>query len=305
VDRVRANKLDVPLRNVFDTLQTYLGSLYVNDFNRFGRTFQVVTQAEGSFRAEAEDIARLRTRNGSGDMVPLGSLIAVERRGGPDRVVRYNMFPAAEVIGDAAPGRSLGTAMQTMDRLAGELPPGVATEWTDLAYQARLAGNTALFILPLCVLLVFLVHAAEYESWLLALAIILIAPMCLPFALAGVSLRGMENDLITQIGFIVLIGLAAKNAVLIVEFAKQQEEAGKDRFAAAIEACRLRLRPILMTSLAFILGVLPLVVAKGPGAEMRQALGTAVFTGMIGVTFLGLLLTPVFYVVLRRFARRR
>jgi multidrug efflux pump len=305
IDRVRANKLNVPLRSVFETLQAYLGSVYVNDFNRFGRTFQVLTQAEGEFRAEAEHVARLKTRNGAGQMVPLGSILDVEWRSGPDRVVRYNMFPAAEVNGDAAPGGSLGTAMKAMERLAGDLPPGMAIEWTDLAYQAKLAGNTALLIFPLCVLFVFLVHAAEYESWLLALAIILIAPMCLPFALAGVWLRGIDNNLITQIGFIVLIGLAAKNAVLIVEFAKQEEEAGKDRFSAALEACRLRLRPILMTSFAFILGVLPLARAKGPGAEMRQALGTTVFTGMLGVTVLGLLLTPVFYVVLRRFAPER
>jgi multidrug efflux pump len=305
VDRVKASKLGIPLQNVFDTLQTYLGSLYVNDFNRFGRTFQVLAQAEGEFRAESEDVARLRTRNGAGEMVPLGSVLNVERRGGPDRVVRYNMYSAAEVNGDAAPGKSLGAAMEAMDRLSGQLPPGTAIEWTDLSYQAKVAGNTALFIFPLCVLFVFLVHSAEYESWLLSLAIILIAPMCLPFALAGVALRGIDNNLITQIGFIVLIGLAAKNAVLIVEFAKQQEETGKDRFSAALEACRLRLRPILMTSFAFILGVLPLAVAKGPGSEMRQALGTTVFSGMLGVTVLGLFLTPVFYVVLRKFAERR
>jgi len=303
VDRVKANKLNVPLGNVFDTLQTYLGSLYVNDFNRFGRTFQVLAEAEGEFRTQAEHIARLKTRNGAGDMVPLGSILDVEQKGGPDRVVRYNMFPGAEVNGDTAPGGSLGTAMKAAERLAGTLPPGMALEWTDLAYQAKAAGNTALFIFPLCVLFVFLVHAAEYESWLLSLAIILIAPMCLPFALAGVWLRGIDNNLITQIGFIVLIGLAAKNAVLIVEFARQEEERGKDRFAAALEACRLRLRPILMTSLAFILGVLPLALAKGAGSEMRETLGTAVAAGMLGVTVLGLLLTPVFYVVLRRFGR--
>ena len=303
VDRVRANKLNVPLGNVFDTLQTYLGSLYVNDFNRFGRTFQVLAEAEGEFRTQAEHIARLKTRNGSGGMVPLGSILDVEQKGGPDRVVRYNMFPAAEVNGDTAPGGSLGTAIKAIERLAEDLPPGMAIAWTDLAYQAKAAGNTALLIFPLCVLFVFLVHAAEYESWLLSLAIILMAPMCLPFALAGVWLRGIDNNLITQIGFIVLIGLAAKNAVLIVEFAKQEEERGKDRFSAALEACRLRLRPILMTSFAFILGVLPLALAKGAGAEMRQTLGTAVVAGMLGVTVLGLLLTPVFYVVLRRFAR--
>src|SRR3989449_11466123 len=227
-------------------------------------------------------------------------------RSGSDRIVRYNMFPAADVNGDAAPGGSQGTAMATMERLAAQvLPPGMQVEWTDIAYQAKLAGNTAIYLFPLCVLFVFLVHSAEYESWSLPLAIILIAPMCLPFALLGTWLRGLDNNLITQIGFIVLIGLAAKNAVLIVEFAKQQQEEGKDRFAAAIEASRLRLRPILMTSFAFILGVLPLARATGPGAEMRRALGTAVFSGMLGVTLFGLFLKPVFYVILRRSAAPR
>ncbi len=300
IDRVKAEKLGVSLASIFDTLQTYLGSTYVNDFNVFGRTFQVRAQAEGGFRTEDDDIARLKTRNAAGQMVPLGSVLDVKWRSGPDRVVRYNMFPAAEVQGDAAPGGSEGTALDTMERLAAQkLPDGFGIEWTDLAYQARLAGNTALFVFPLCVLFVFLVHSAEYESWSLPLAIILIAPVCLPFALLGVWLRGMDNNLITQIGFVVLIGLAAKNAVLIVEFAKQQEEEGRNRFDAAIEACRIRLRPILMTSFAFILGVLPLARATGPGAEMRQALGTSVFAGMLGVTVMGLFLTPTFYVVLR------
>ena len=304
IDRVKAEKLHVPLANIFDTLQVYLGSLYVNDFNRFGRTFQVLAEAEGDFRAEPEQLMLLKTRNEAGDMVPLGSVLNLEWRNGPDRVVRYNMFPSAEVNGDAAPGGSQGTAMATMERLADQgLPLGMQIGWTDIAYQAQLAGNTAIFLFPLCVLFVFLVHSAEYESWTLSLAIILIAPMCLPFALLGTWLRGMDNNLITQIGFIVLIGLAAKNAVLIVEFAKQQQEAGKDRFAAAVEAARLRLRPILMTSFAFILGVLPLARATGPGAEMRQALGTTVFSGMLGVTLFGLFLTPVFYVLLRRSAR--
>ena len=302
VDRVKAEKLGVPLASVFDTLQVYLGSVYVNDFNAFGRTFQVRAQAEGAYRAEPEDVVRIKTRNAAGDMVPLGSIVNVEWRSGADRIVRYNMFPASEVQGNAAPGGSQGTALSAMERLAAStLPPGMQIEWTDLAYQAKLAGNTAALIFPLCVLFVFLVHSAEYESWSLSLAIILIAPMCLPIALLGTWLRGMDNNLITQIGFIVLIGLAAKNAVLIVEFAKQQQdEHGRDRFAAAVEAARLRLRPILMTSFAFILGVLPLAVASGPGAEMRQALGTTVFSGMLGVTLFGLFLTPVFYVLLRR-----
>jgi len=300
VDRVKAQKLQVPLENVFDTLQVYLGSAYVNDFNRFGRAFQVRAQAEGKFRAQPESVAQLKTRNLAGEMVPLGSILELKWRNGPDRVLRYNMFPAAEVNGDASAGESQGTAIATMERLAAEtLPPGIGFEWTDIAYQAKLAGNTALFLFPLCVIFVFLVHSAEYESWSLPLAIISIAPLCLPFALLGVWLRGIDNNLITQVGFIVLIGLAAKNAVLIVEFAKQQEEEGKDRFTAALEACRLRLRPILMTSLAFILGVLPMARASGAGAEMRQALGTAVFSGMLGVTLFGLFLTPVFYVVIR------
>jgi hydrophobe/amphiphile efflux-1 (HAE1) family protein len=305
IDRIKAQKLDVPIANLFDTLQVYLGSVYVNDFNRFGRTFQVRAQAEGAYRAEPEDIVRIKTRNASGGMVPLGSVVNVDWRSGSDRIVRYNMFPAAEVQGNAAPGGSLGTAMETMERLASQvLPPGMQIEWTDLSYQAKLAGNTAIFIFPLCVLFVFLVHSAEYESWSLPLAIILIAPMCLPFALFGTWLRGMDDNLITQIGFIVLIGLAAKNAVLIVEFAKQQQESGKDKFAAAVEASRLRLRPIMMTSFAFILGVLPLAIATGPGAEMRQSLGTAVFGGMLGVTLFGLFVTPVFYVLLSRGAHR-
>jgi multidrug efflux pump len=306
VDRVKAQKLGVPLGNVFDTLQVYLGSLYVNDLNLFGRTFQVRAQAEPSFRAEPRDIERLKTRSGSGAMVPLGSLLDLKQQAGPDRVVRYNMFPGAEVNADAAAGGSMGTAIAVAERLAAQLPFGFGLAWTDLAYQAQLAGNAGLLIFPLCVLFVFLVHSAEYESWSLPLAIILIAPMCLPFALLGIWLRGMDDNLITQIGLVVLIGLAAKNAVLIVEFAKQQEDDhGKDRFGAAIEAAHLRLRPILMTSFAFILGVLPLARAHGPGAEMRQTLGTTVFSGMLGVTILGLFLTPVFYVVIRGFAARR
>jgi multidrug efflux pump len=301
VDRVKANMLNVPLANIFEALQVNLGSSYVNDFNLFGRTFQVRAQAEGSYRAEAEDIRRLKTRNAAGAMVPLGSVVNVDWRSGADRVVRYNMYPAAEVQGDASLGYSSGDAIAAIERLASEkLPAGMAIEWTDLAYQQRLAGNTALYIFPLCVLFVFLVHSAEYESWALPLAIILIAPVCLPFALAGIAGRGMDNNLITQIGFVVLIGLAAKNAVLIVEFAKQLEEEGMSTIEAAVESCRLRLRPILMTSFAFILGVLPLAVAEGPGSELRQVLGTAVFFGMLGVTAFGLFLTPAFYVILRR-----
>ncbi len=306
VDRTKAKKLNVPLNSVFDTLQVYLGSVYVNDFNLFGRTYRVTAQAEGPFRSEPADIAKLKTRSASGDIVPLGSLVDVRWTTGPDRVVRYNMFPAAEINGDTAPGFSSGQAITTMEGLARKvLPGGMGFEWTDLAYQQIIAGNTALFIFPLCVLFVFLTLAAQYESWSLPLAVILIVPMCLLCAIAGVWLRGMDNNILTQIGFVVLVGLASKNAILIVEFAKARQEEGKDRFAAVVEASRLRLRPILMTSFAFILGVVPLVWATGAGAEMRQALGTAVFSGMLGVTFFGLFLTPVFYVVIHRFAERR
>jgi multidrug efflux pump len=239
-------------------------------------------------------------------MVPLASVLNIEWRSGPDRVVRYNMYPSAEVQGDSAPGFSSGQAMAAIEQIGAEvLPPGMTIAWTDLAFQEKLAGNTAIYIFPLCVLFVFLVHSAEYESWSLPLAIILIAPVCIPFALAGIFFRGMDNNLITQIGFVVLIGLAAKNAVLIVEFAKQLEDEGRDRFDAAVEACRLRLRPILMTSFAFILGVLPLARAVGPGWEMRQVLGTAVFFGMLGVTIFGLFLTPAFYVLIRGWSHRR
>ncbi|MDX1962056.1 MAG: multidrug efflux RND transporter permease subunit [Pirellulales bacterium] len=301
IDRVKAQMLNVPLPNIFETLQVNLGSAYVNDFNQFGRTFQVRAQADGQYRTRPEDILKLKTRNARGEMVPLGSVLSVNWRSGPDRVTRYNMYPAAEVQGDTLPGYSSGQAIAEIERLADEkLPPGMTISWTDLAYQEQLAGNTAIYIFPLCVLFVFLVHSAEYESWSLPLAIILIAPVCIPFALGGVWLRGMDNNLITQIGFVVLIGLAAKNAVLIVEFAKQLEEEGRETVAAAVEACRLRLRPIMMTSFAFILGVVPLARAVGPGAELRQVLGTAVFFGMLGVTIFGLFLTPAFYVIIRR-----
>ncbi len=277
VDRVKASMLNVPIGNIFEALQINLGSAYVNDLNLFGRTFQVRVQSEGEYRRTAEDIPLFKVRSQDNHMVPLGSVVDVEWRSGPDRVVRYNMYPSAEVQGDTALGHSSGESMAAVERIAAEtLPAGMQIAWTDIAYQQQLAGNTSIFIFPLCVLFVFLVHSAEYESWLLPLAIILIAPLCLPFALWGVVARGMDNNLITQIGFIVLVGLAAKNAVLIVEFAKQLQEEGHDRFEAAAQACRLRLRPILMTSFAFILGVLPMAQAVGPGAEIRQVLGTAV-----------------------------
>ncbi|MCA9134428.1 MAG: efflux RND transporter permease subunit, partial [Planctomycetales bacterium] len=304
IDRTKAQILDVPIGNVFDTLQTSLGSLYVNDFNYLGRTYRVTAQADSQFRAVAEDVLKLRTRSSNGSIVPLGSIMNMQQRTAPDRIVRYNLYPSADISGSTLPGVSSGEAMEALERLAAErLPEGFGYEWTDLSYQERKAGNTALYIFPLCVLFVFLALSAQYESWLLPLAVILIVPMGLLFAIGGVWLMGMDNNVLTQIGFIVLVALACKNAILIVEFAKAEEDGGKDRFAAAVSAARLRVRPILMTSLAFILGVIPLVIATGAGAEMRRALGTAVFSGMLGVTFFGLFLTPVFYVVLRRWAR--
>jgi multidrug efflux pump len=306
IDRTKAQMLNVPIENVFATLQTQLGSLYVNDLNLFGRTFRVIAQADAAFREDPEDVGKLRTRSATGASVPLGTILSIESRTGPSRVERYNLYPAAAIDGDTAPGFSSGQALSAMAEVAERvLPDGFGFEWTALAYQQILAGNTAVFIFPLCVLFVFLILAALYESWSLPLSIILVVPMCVLAALAGVWLRGMDNNILTQIGFVVLVGLACKNAILIVEFAKEREEEGRDRFEAAVEACRLRLRPILMTSFAFILGVLPLVLAQGAGAEMRQSLGTAVFSGMLGVTFFGLFLTPVFYVVIRRFAAKK
>jgi multidrug efflux pump len=307
VDRVKAKSMRVPLSGVFDTLQIYLGSLYVNDFNLFGRTYQVTAQADIPFRREPNDILNFKTRNASGDMVPLGTLVNVRDVSGPDKIVRYNMYPSAEVTGTPSPGVSSGQSIATMERLAHEtLPPTMGFEWTELTLQEILAGNTAVFIFPLCVLFVFLTLAAQYESWSLPLAIILIVPMCLFSAIGGVFLRGMDNNIFTQIGFVVLVGLACKNAILIVQFAKhRQDEAKVSRFEAAVEASRLRLRPILMTSFAFIFGVVPLVLASGAGAEMRRALGTAVFSGMLGVTFFGIFLTPIFYSVIRRFAEHK
>jgi multidrug efflux pump len=277
----------------------------VNDFNRFGRTYQVTAQADANFRLHVEDIRKLKARNAAGDMVPLGALVDVHETTGPDKVIRYNMYPAADINGIALPGVSSGQAIALAQALAAkQLPPGMSYEWTELTYQEQLAGNTIIFIFPLCVLLVFLTLAAQYESWSLPLAIILIVPMCLLSAVAGIWIRGMDINIFTQIGLIVLVGLASKNAILIVEFAKQLEDAGKSIVDAAVEAAKLRLRPILMTSFAFILGVVPLVLAKGAGAEMRQALGTTVFFGMLGVTFFGLILTPVFYVAIRKLTER-
>ncbi|HEY2139326.1 MAG TPA: efflux RND transporter permease subunit, partial [Chthoniobacterales bacterium] len=307
VDRVKAKSMNVPLSNIFGTLQTYLGSTYVNDLTLFGRTYRVTAQADSEFRLKPEDIRLLKTRNAGGGIVPLGSVSTVQEVNGADKITRYNMFPAADLSGQPAPGSSTGDALAAVERLAKEtLPTSFTTEWTEIALQQKLAGNSAAYIFPLCVLFVFLLLSALYESWSLPLAIILIVPMCLFSSISGVWLRSMENNIFTQIGFVVLVGLACKNAILIVEFAKQiQDRDGKDRFAAAVEACRLRLRPILMTSFAFIFGVLPLVVGRGAGAEMRQALGTAVFFGMLGVTGFGLFLTPVFYVVIMWLRERR
>lgn len=306
IDRVKAKTQGVPLQNLFETLQIYLGSLYVNDFNLFGRTWQVIAQADARFRDQPEDITRLKTRNAQGQMVPLGALVKITESHGPDRAQRYNGYPAAELNGGPAPGVSSGQAEAAMQQILQNLPKGFAYEWTDLTYQRILAGNTAVYVYPLCLLLVFLVLAAQYESLRLPLAIILVVPLCLLFALGGVWLQGSDNNIFTQIGLIVLVGLACKNAILIVEFAKhRQDQQGLSPVDAAIEACRLRLRPILMTSIAFIAGVFPLVISKGAGAEMRQAMGIAVFAGMIGVTLFGLLLTPVFYVVLMKLGGRR
>ena len=310
VDRERVKTYGIPLTDVFDTLQVYLGSLYANDFNRFGRTYQVNVQAESPFRLQPEQIARLQTRNDRGEMVPLGSVLKVSRSYGPDQVMHYNGFPAAEINGGPAPGHSSGQAQSAMARLLQRtLPNGMTFEWTELAYQDAISGNTMFLIFPLCVLLVYGVLAAQYESLSLPLTVILIVPMTLLSAIGGVWLTGGDNNVFTQISFLVLAGLACKNSILIVEFARQRESEGAPRRTAIIEACRVRLRPVLMTSMAFIMGVVPLVLATGPGAEVRRAMGVAVFAGMLGVTLFGLVLTPVFYVVVQglaaRLARRR
>jgi multidrug efflux pump len=305
VDRERVKTYGIPLTDVFDTLQVYLGSLYANDFNRFGRTYQVNVQAESSFRMQPEQIARLKTRNAKGGMVPLGSVLRVERTYGPDQVMHYNGYPAAEINGGPSPGHSSGQAQSAIaGLLERSLPNGMTFEWTELAYQDSISGNTMLLIFPLCVLLVYGVLAAQYESWSLPLSVILIVPMTLLSAIAGVWLTGGDNNVFTQISFLVLAGLACKNAILIVEFARQREHEGAPRRTAILDACRIRLRPVLMTSVAFIMGVVPLVLASGPGAEVRQAMGIAVFAGMLGVTLFGLFLTPVFYVVVQGAAER-
>jgi multidrug efflux pump len=300
VDRVKAKQLGVSLAEINQTLQVYLGSVYVNDFNQFGRTYQVRVQADAPFRSQREQIAQLKVRSGTGEMIPLSSIMKIRDTYGPDRVQRYNNYLAAELNGGPAPGVSSGQAQALMEQIAREtLPKGIAYEWTELTYQDKLAGNTMLYVFPLCVLLVFLVLAAQYESWTMPLAVILIVPMSILCALVGVKLTGGDNNIFTQIALFVLVGLASKNAILIVEFALELEQHGRSVVAAALEACRLRLRPILMTSIAFIMGVVPLVFSHGAGAEMRHAMGVAVFAGMLGVTFFGLFLTPLFYVLLR------
>ena len=306
VDRIKAKSQGILLSDIFGSMQSYLGSTYVNDFNRFGRTFRVYAQADARFRTHPEDVAQLKTRNANGDMVPLGSIATVGFTTGPDRVSHYNVYLAADINGQAAPGYSSGQASAAMERvLRNTLPNEFGYEWTDLTYQQKSTADIALVVFALCVLLVFLILAAQYESWSLPLAIILIVPMCLLSAMLGVWLSRSDNNILTQIGFIVLVGLACKNAILIVEFARERVEGGMDVIAAAIEACRLRLRPILMTSFAFIMGVVPLVIASGAGSEMRHAMGMAVFAGMLGVTLFGLFLTPVFFVVIEKFVRRK
>lgn len=306
IDRVKAQKLGVPIAEVNNTIQTYFGSSYVNDFNLFGRTYHVTAQADLPFRKEASDLARLRTRNAAGDMVMLGSIVDFKDISGPDRVARYNLYPSSELQGEPAPGVSSTTALDTVKQLADEtLPSGFSFEWTDLSYQQVTGGNAGLYVFPICVLFVYLVLAAQYGSWTLPFAVILIVPMCLFAATLGVRAMGQDVNILTQIGFVVLVGLAAKNAILIVEFARDIELEGRSRLEAVVEACRLRLRPILMTSFAFILGVLPLVLSTGSGSEMRQAVGVAVFFGMLGVTLFGLVFTPIFYVMVRNLAEGR
>jgi hydrophobe/amphiphile efflux-1 (HAE1) family protein len=306
IDREKAEKVGLTPTDVFSTLQVYLGSQYVNDFNYLGRTYEVIAQADGRFRRDPNDIGRLKARNTSGEMVPIGTVARLRDETAPYRVPRYNLFPAAEVMGVAAPGVATGTALQRMEELAHQvLPPGIGFEWTELAFQQQQRGTPTLLVFGAAALFVFLVLAAQYESWKLPLAVVLIVPMCLLASVTGLLVRGMSIDVLAQIGFVVLVGLAAKNAILIVEFARQAEQEGISAGEAAVRAARTRLRPILMTSFAFILGVAPLVVATGAGAEMRQSLGTAVFSGMLGVTGFGLLFTPMFYSFVRRIGSRR
>jgi multidrug efflux pump len=306
IDREKARAQGVSLTDLFETMQVNLGSLYVNDFNKFGRTYPVYVQADQKFRLQPDDILRLQTRNAAGQMIPLGAFVTTKETTGPEQTAHYNGMLTAEIMGGAAPGYSTGQAQAALEKLAAqELPNGMGFEWTDLTYQQILAGDVTLLVFPICVLLAFLVLVAQYESWTLPLVVILIVPMCLLSALAGVQLTKGDNNIFTQIGLVVLVGLACKNAILIVEFAKDREAQGETTWNAVLDACRLRLRPILMTSLAFIMGVAPLVFSTGAGSEMRRAMGIAVFAGMLGVTLFGLALTPVFYWVIRRLTRRK
>jgi multidrug efflux pump subunit AcrB len=306
IDRVQAKTMKVSIGELFNTLQVNLGSLYVNDFNRFGRTWQVNVQAAADYRKAIEDLRQLQIRSDGGRMVPLGSIASVEQRSGPVLLMRYNMYPAAAINITPAAGISSGEAIERVDALKKQ--QGIRSmryEWTELALLQLQTGNTAMYVFVLAVVLVFLVLAAQYESWSLPLAVILVVPMCLLCSIAGVLMAKHDINIFTQVGFVVLVGLACKNAILIVEFAKARREAGADRYQATLEACKLRLRPIIMTSLAFILGVVPLVLSEGAGAEMRRTLGTAVFAGMLGVTLFGIFLTPVFYYVIQWFNDQR
>ena len=297
--------MGLALSDVFDALQIELGGLYVNDFNQFGRTWQVNVQADTPYRMQPEDIRRLQVRNDHGQMVPLGAVATIEDRGGPFVINRYNMHPAAGVNGANAPDMSSGQVIAAVGRLAEQLPKSMSFEWTDLMYLQLIAGNTTLFVFAGAVVLVFLVLAGQYESWSLPLAVIFVVPMCILCSVIGVAIARMDINIFTQIGFVVLVGLASKNAILIVEFAKSKRESGMERHEATLTACRLRLRPIMMTSFAFILGVLPLMISTGAGAEMRRTLGVAVFSGMLGVTLFGIFLTPVFFNIIQWFSDRR
>jgi multidrug efflux pump len=297
--------MGVSMAELFGTLQGFLGSRYINDFSMYGRTWQVVVQADHPWRDRPEDVQKLHVRSSDGRMIPLGSVASVERIGGPLMVTRYNMYPAAAITANTSPGVSSGEGIAALEKLAlAELPASMAAEWTELSFLERTSGNTGLLLFASSIAFVFLVLAALYESWTLPLAVILVLPMCVLCSIAGVATAEMDINIFTQIGFVVLIGLASKNAILIVEFAKLRREQGADVQSAILEACQLRLRPILMTSFAFILGVVPLVFATGAGAEMRRALGTAVFSGMLGVTLFGIFLTPVFFLVIDRAAQR-
>jgi multidrug efflux pump subunit AcrB len=303
IDRIKAKSMGVSISELFNALQDNFGSFYVNDFNLFGRTWQVNVQADSGFRWKIENLGQVKVKNDQGRMVPLGSLVQAREKNGPVMIVRYNMYPSAAINANPAPGVSSGQAIERMaDTVQPELLRSMRKEWTELALLQLQTGNTAMMVFLLAVVLVFLVLAAQYESWSLPLAVILVVPMCLLCSITGVLLARMDINIFTQVGFIVLIGLACKNAILIVEFAKKQREAGVDRYQATLGACQLRLRPIIMTSFAFILGVLPLVISVGAGAEMRRTLGTAVFGGMLGVTLFGIFLTPVFYYVIQWFS---